>query len=116
MGSQFPAERVGVAFQGNRGQPLVLDDQLMRVVAVGAVIDAEVEAQLGLPAVPETLQDAVPGEIVEEPVESKVRVDAGRDVVLLHRPAQILDGLQQLRPLRTAQCFGRELGRVRLDT
>ncbi len=55
------------------------------------------------------------GEIVEEPVEAKMRVDAGRDVALLHRPAEILDGLQQLRPLGTAQLFGRELGGVRLD-
>jgi hypothetical protein len=52
MGSQYLAERVGVAFQGNRGQPLVPDDQQLRVLAVSAVIDAEAEAQLGLPAIP----------------------------------------------------------------
>lgn len=40
VGSQFLAERVGVAAQGYGGQPLVLDDELLRVVAVGAVVDA----------------------------------------------------------------------------
>lgn len=47
-------------------------------VAVGGVVDQEVEAQLGLPAVPEAAQRAVSRQVVEQPVELKVRVDAGR--------------------------------------
>jgi hypothetical protein len=58
------------------------------------VIDAEVETQLGLPAIPETPQNAVPRELVEEPVEAEVGVDAGGDVVLLGGPVEILDGQQ----------------------
>jgi hypothetical protein len=89
----------------------VLDSDVVEI-AVGAVVDREVQAQLGLPPCPEAAQDTVSREVVEEPVEAKVRVDAGRDVVLLRGPVELLDGSQQLRPLRTTQRFGRELGGV----
>lgn len=64
---QFLAEGVGVAFQGDCGQSLVLGDQFVGD-RCSAVVEAELEAQFGLPAVPQTLQDAVVREVVEEPV------------------------------------------------
>ena len=111
---QFPPERIRVALQGDCSQPLVFDSDVVEV-AVGAMVDREVQAQLGLPTVPEAAQNAVSREVVEEPVELKVRIDAGRDVVLLRRLPKLLDRLSQPGPLGSAQRFESEFPGVRLD-
>src|SRR5215204_4128349 len=92
----------------------MFDGNVMQV-AVRAMVDREVEAQLGLPAVPEAAQNRVSREVVEEPVELKVRVDAGRNVVLLRGLLEFLDRLHQPGPLRPTQRWYRELPGIRFD-
>src|SRR5688572_8878167 len=101
MACQLPSKRLHVALQRDRSQPLVLVSDVVQV-AVGAMVDREVQAQLGLPTVPEVAQEAVSRKVVEEPVELEVGIDTGRDVGLLRRPMKVLDCLGQPGPLGTA--------------
>src|SRR5688500_3905286 len=83
--SDRPPETVPVTLQHARTQPLVRAGDVVHV-AVGAMVYREVETKLALPPAPEVLQDAVSREVVEEPVEAKVRIDAGREVIGLSGP------------------------------
>ncbi len=63
--SDLAPEALDVTRQHARDQSLVLAGDVVHV-AVGAMVDREVEAELALPPVPEVLQDAVAREVVEE--------------------------------------------------
>jgi hypothetical protein len=79
---KLTAEPNYVTRQHTGNHPLVFAGDVMHV-AVGPMIDLEIEAKLALPPVPQVLQDAVTGEVVEEPVEAKMCVDARGEVVSL---------------------------------
>ena len=107
------AEALEVAFQSKLSEFLVLNSDVMKV-AVGTVVNRQVQTQLVLPPVPHALQRGVPRKLVEEPVEAKMSVDAAWDVIGVSGPVQFLDGLLQPELLGTPQRGGRELGSIGL--
>lgn len=105
LADHFLTEGIEVSCQSKLSQFLVLNSDVVQV-AIGTVIDRQVETQLVLPPVPHVLQGGVPRKFVEEPVETKVGVDAGGDVVGVGGPVKFLDGLFEPEPLGTPQGGG----------